>query len=109
MEIDKLHKALAKTKLPVQRLLYTGTAKTYITYQRILTHSTEFADDEGINEVNTYRVNLFSKGTYDNIIESIVEHLKAEGFEVLTIDAEDYENDTKLFHVPITIQGMEVE
>ena len=58
--------------------------------------------------LHTFRVDLFSKDDFTDLLKSTLEVLKQAGFTISSVDPEDYEKDTGFYHVPITINVMEV-
>jgi hypothetical protein len=109
---ETLNTALKSLGYPVFRIIYKGgKSKTppsiYFTFQTILTQSRVFADDERENSIQTFRVNLFSKTDFTDVLKNTIEALEESGFVISTVDAEDYDEDTGYYLVPITIKKME--
>lgn len=96
-----LKQTLDTLGVPVQRLTYSGSAETFITYQCITSTETAFADDDNEAEEFLYRVDIFSRRDYIALLRQTKRALKLAGFYGVTIEAELYENDTRFFHVPI--------
>jgi len=92
--------------LPTQRGVYTGKDKPnqYITWLRIDMSSALNADDEEKLTRATYRVTLFSKGDFEEILQRIKDTLKAAGYYINSVDGELYETATGYWQVPMTIQ-----
>ena len=86
--------------IPVSFLRYTGKATTYITYQEIQDDTSFSADDELQAYVTYYDFDIYSKGNYLNIIESVKEILKANGWRYQpSMTSQDlYEDDTGYYH-----------
>lgn len=86
--------------IPVSFMRYTGKATTYITYQEIQDDTSFSADDELQAYVTYYDFDIYSKGNYLNIIESVKEILKANGWRYQpSMTSQDlYENDTGYYH-----------
>ena len=51
-----------------------------------------------------YRITLFCKGNFEEILEKILETLRDADFYVNEVDTEQYEPDTGYWMVPITIE-----
>lgn len=87
-------------KIPVSLLRYTGKEKTYITYSQTQIDTTLSGDDELINYVDYYDVDIYSKGNYLKIVESVKELMKQNGFtwEASMTSGDMYEDDTGYFH-----------
>lgn len=86
--------------IPVAFLQYTGKATTYITYQEIQNDTSYSADDELQAYVTYYDFDIYSKGNYLNIIESVKEILKDNGWRWQpSMTSQDlYEEDTGYYH-----------
>ena len=92
--------AVSGVTIPVAFLKYTGKATTYITYQEIQDDTSFSADDELQAYVSYYDFDIYSKGNYLTIIESVKEILKANGWEWQpSMTSQDlYEDDTGYYH-----------
>jgi hypothetical protein len=104
-------KALGK---PVYRLVYNPkdqknkvSPQTYFTFQTILSQPSGYADDDSTATLHTFRVDLYSKLDFSQLLSDTLTALKQAGFTISVVDAEMYENDTGYYHVPITIKIME--
>ena len=86
--------------IPVSFLRYTGKATTYITYQEIQDDTSFSADDDLQAYVTYYDFDIYSKGNYLNIIESVKEILKANDWRYQpSMTSQDlYEDDTGYYH-----------
>lgn len=108
-DVDSLLKTtLEGLGVPVERLVFTGNASVFFTYQFVLGADTAFADDESGAEEFLYRVDLYTKGDFFALIRRTKQALKAAGFYGVTVDPEVYEQDTGYYHVPIEMKYMEV-
>lgn len=87
-------------RIPVSFLRYTGKETTYITYQEIQDDTSFSADDELQAYVTYYDFDIYSKGNYLNIIESVKEILEANGWRWQpSMTSQDlYEDDTGYYH-----------
>lgn len=87
-------------EIPVQFAYYTGHNTTYITYNNISTGDTFYTDDNLVNYVEYYDFDIYSKGNYFNILESVIEILEQNGFDWQpTMSSGDlFEKDTGYFH-----------
>lgn len=86
--------------IPVSFLRYDGASETYVTYAQTDAGNTLSADDDLINYAEYYDFDVFSKGNYFPIIESIITILKANGFiwQPSRSSGDMYEDDTGYFH-----------
>ena len=108
-DVDSLLKTtLEGLGVPVERLVFTGNASVFFTYQFVLGADTAVADDESGAEEFLYRVDLYTKGDFFALIRRTKQALKAAGFYGVTVDPEVYEQDTGYYHVPIEMKYMEV-
>lgn len=87
-------------KIPVSFVRYTGTETTYITYQLIQMNDSLSADNSIINYVDYYDFDIYSKGNYLNILESVKSLLGQNGFiwQPSMSSGDMFEDDTKYFH-----------
>lgn len=108
-DVDSLLKTtLEGLGAPVERLVFTGNAPVFFTYQFVLGADTAFADDESGAEEFLYRIDLYTKGDFFALLRRTKQALKAAGFYGITVDPEVYEQDTGYYHVPIEMKYMEV-
>ena len=107
MVANTLKTALESLGKPVRRLHYSGNAKTYFTFQTVISQPSGYADDESTTTLHTFRVDLYSKDDFTDLLSSTLEVLKQAGFTISSVDPGIYENDTEFYHVPITINVME--
>ena len=86
--------------IPVSFLRYDGNKTTYVTYQAINVNETLNGDDDLQAYVEYYDFDIFSKGNYFGIINSLKEILKNNDFKWQpTMSSGDlYEDDTGYYH-----------
>ena len=86
--------------IPVSFIRYTGKATTYITYQEIQDDTPFSADDDLQAYVTYYDFDIYSKGNYLTIVESVKEILEANGWRWQpSMTSQDlYEDDTGYYH-----------
>lgn len=92
--------------VPVQRGIYTARDRPeqYITYQRINTQPIAAADDDVVEEIEMWRVNIVSKCDFEGVLKKAKRALKEAGCYVNEIETEIYEEETGYWMVPITIE-----
>ena len=92
--------------LPTERGVYTGKDKPsqYCTFVRIMGGAILQADDIQQIGQDTYRVTLYSKSDFENVLQKIINALEAAGYYINSLDGENYETDTGYWQVPITLQ-----
>lgn len=97
-----INNALAALKLPVTHPPYKGEANEYITYQLITQSTTLYAEGTEAETSVLYAVDYYTKNVpYEKKLLEIKRLLQAAGW-ACTVNAEDYEPDTGLYHIPMT-------
>ncbi len=103
---DKIKNVLESIGIPCERGIYTGKKKPeeYCTFIRLLKDAATHADDKGSGEREIYRITLFSKGNFEELLEKLIDAMEAEDFYINGVDTEQYEPETGYWMVPITIE-----
>lgn len=97
-----INSALAALKLPVTHPPYKGEADEYVTYQLITQSTTLYAEGTEAETSVLYAVDYYTKNVpYAEKLLEIKRLLQAAGW-TCTVNAEDYEPDTGLYHIPMT-------
>ena len=94
--------ALKNLSVPVSFQTYSGSATTYITFSKYLENVESYADNKETSISSYIQVNVFSKGDYTTLVNSVLDALKQAEFR-RTYVTEMYESDTKIFHKVIRI------
>lgn len=86
--------------IPVSFMFYEGHGEPYIVFSHEDNDNSFSADDELLKHVEYYDFDVYSKGNYLRIIESMKSILEANGFtwQVSKTSPDMYEPDTKYFH-----------
>lgn len=86
--------------IPVYFSFYNGNAKTYITYMESNINNSLSADDEYINYVDYYDFDIYSKGNYLKIVESVIELLEQNGWtwQPSQTSSDLYDRDSGYYH-----------
>lgn len=86
--------------IPVKFLRYIGHGEPYVTYTEVDIDNSISGDDELIGYVVFYDFDVYSKGNYNKIIESIKTLLKQNGFvwQPSRSSADMFEPDTGYYH-----------
>ena len=86
--------------IPVSFMRYNGNKTTYITYMYYDSDNSFSGDDELLGWVDYYDFDIYSKGNYLNIIESVKSVMKQNGFmfHPSRSSQDMYEDDTGYFH-----------
>lgn len=94
--------------VPAERNIFTAKSKPrqYCTFMRVLEQPAVSADDEEKATQLIWRVTLFSKGDYEATLTALKKELKAAGYYVNSIDAEQHDEETGYTFIPITIEQL---
>lgn len=86
--------------IPVSFLFYVGHDEPYITYQFVDSDSSLSGDNDLIGYVVYYDFDIFSKGNYTDIVESVKSLLKKNDFiwQPSKSGPDMYEPDTGYYH-----------
>lgn len=93
---------ILQDKYTVCHLPYMGDAAEYVTYQLITQSTTLYAEGTEAETSVLYAVDYYTKTVpYAEKLLEIKRLLQAAGW-TCTVNAEDYEPDTGLYHIPMT-------
>lgn len=86
--------------IPVAFLFYEGHDEPYVTYQQMDADNSLSGDDDLIGYVDYYDFDIYSKGNYTNIIDSVKNLLKQNGFvwQPSRSSGDMFETDTGYYH-----------
>lgn len=86
--------------IPVAFLRYNGKSTTYVTYQEVDADNSFSGDDELLGYVTYYDFDIYSKGNYLNVMESVKQLMKANGWRWQpSLSSQDmFEDDTGYYH-----------
>lgn len=86
--------------IPVSFLYYRGHGEPYVTYMQQDADGTLRGDDDLVGYVDYYDFDVYSRGNFLNIIESLKEVLKDNGFVWMpSRSSQDFfETDTGYYH-----------
>ena len=88
--------------IPISPNSYDGDATTYLVYYTYSTNAEGFADDLPIFEGTYGTLDIYSNKNYKKLKNEVKRKIVKECEFTWTDDGlEDYEEDTKLWHVPI--------
>lgn len=87
-------------KIPVCFLRYEGHNEPYITYQQMDADNSFAGDDDLLGYVDYYDFDVYSKGNFMHIIESVKQLMKDNGFvwQPSRTSADFFETDTGYYH-----------
>ena len=87
-------------EIPVRLLHYEGHGEPYIVYMQTDANASLSGDDDLLGYVDYYDFDVYSKGNFMNIIESVKSVLKENGFtwQPIRTGPDQYETDTGYYH-----------
>ena len=87
-------------EIPVSFMFYEGHGEPYVVYMQQDADGSLSGDDELIGYVDYYDFDVYSKGNYKKIIESLKAILKANNFvwQPSRTSQDFYETDTGYYH-----------
>lgn len=97
--------------IPVSFLRYNGKSTTYITYQSVNIEDTFSSDDELDYYVENFDFDIYSKGDYFAIIDSMKQILKENGFtwQPMLSSEDMYEDETGYYHKTLNFSYIRYE
>ena len=97
--------------IPVKFLKYKGKSTTYVTYMETDIDNSFSGDNEILGYVSYYDFDIYSKGNYLAIIESVKEILKANDwiYQPSMTSQDLYEDDTGYYHKTICFAKIKEE
>jgi len=104
---DLLMSTLLSLGVPVERLRFTGSSDTYITFQKLNSRGDWYMDDDESTCEHYYGADLYSKKNYNALLKDMRSSLKKAGFYNISIGAEMYEHDTGFYHISLDFYFME--
>ena len=89
-----------KIPVPVAFAFYEGHGEPYVTYQLIDTDTSFSGDDDIMNWVDYYDVDIYSKVNYTKIVDEVMNRMKDAGFiwQVERSGGDLFEPDTGYYH-----------
>ena len=86
--------------IPVSFLFYEGHGEPYVVYMQMDADGSLSGDDDLIGYVDYYDFDVYSKGNYLNIVESVKNLLKQHGFvwQPSRTSEDMYDVDTGYYH-----------
>lgn len=102
----KLSTILQPTGVPVEKLKYTGTAATYITYFLYIEQGEAFAENVEKDTSYFIQVDIWTKNDFTDLYKQVLSLMTAAGY-YRTYAHELYETDTQIKHKIIRFQYTE--
>ena len=98
-------------EIPVVFLYYEGHGEPYVTYNQQDANNSFSGDDELLGYVDYYDFDVYSTGNFLNIIESLKEILKDNGFvwQPSRSSQDFFETDTGYYHKTLNFAIMKEE
>lgn len=100
-----------KVEIPVAYMFYEGHGEPYVVYMQQDADKSLSGDDELIGYVDYYDFDVYSKGNWKNIVESVKALLKANGFvwQPSRSSEDMYETDTQYYHKTLNFAYLKEE
>lgn len=94
--------------IPVNFLYYEGHGEPYIIYQQIDADNSFSGDDDLLGYVDYYDFDIYSKGNYIKIVNSVIDLLKQNNWvwQPSRSSADLYETDTGYYHKTLNFAYM---
>ena len=92
--------AVGGVSIPVVYMFYQGHGEPYVVYMQVDADNSLSGDDDLIGYVDYYDFDVYSKGNFTEIIQSIKQLLKQNGFvwQPSRSSADMYEVETGYYH-----------
>ena len=100
-----------KVSIPVAYMFYEGHGEPYVVYMQQDADKSLSADDELQGYVDYYDFDIYAKGNYQNIVKSVKDKLKENGFiwQPSRSSQDMYETDTKYYHKTLNFAYLKEE
>lgn len=100
-----------KEEIPVSFMFYEGHGEPYVVYMQQDADGSLSGDDELIGYVDYYDFDVYSKGNYTKIIESMKAILKENNFvwQPSRSSSDMYETDTGYYHKTLNFAYLKEE
>jgi hypothetical protein len=89
-------------QIPINFCFYTGKANAYITYFMASNQPANWADDENQAEEAQVTLEIFSKGNFKGLQETVKQKMREGGFIWSYTGSEFYSADTQYFQTQMT-------
>lgn len=107
--LDDIKTALASQNLPIATGVYKGgDVSGFFVITPGRDRNDDIADDTELTETTDADINLYYKGNYESIKDSIKTSLKSAGFYIADSFYLTFEQDTGHHHYVITVEKKEV-
>lgn len=103
--------AVDKVSIPVSYMFYEGHGEPYIVWMQQDADNSLSADDELVGYVDYYDFDIYARGNYLAIVESVKTLLKENGFiwQPSRTSEDMYETDTKYYHKTLNFAYLKEE
>ena len=97
--------------IPVSYMFYEGHGEPYVVYMQQDADKSLSGDDELMGYVDYYDFDVYAKGNYQPIVESVKALLKANGFvwQPSRSSQDMYETDTQYYHKTLNFAYLKEE
>ena len=77
---------------------------TYVSWFEVLAETVLDASNRPLRLRHMLQVDIYSKAPTEALLETLLRLLKAGGFKIASYGPEDYEEDTRYRHMPVTVR-----
>ena len=77
---------------------------TYVSWFEVLAQPALDASDRPRRLAHTLQVDLYSRNPTDTLLAALLTALRRGGFRIASYGPEDYEDDTRFRHMPVTVR-----
>lgn len=102
------HEAMEQALRPLSCLYGRAPVKarpeTYVSWFEVLAETALDASNRPRRMEHMLQVDIYSRGATDTLLDNVLQLLRGGGFKVASYGPEDYEEDTRYRHVPITVR-----
>ena len=100
-----------EVQIPVSFMFYEGHGQPYVVYMQQDANNSYSGDDELIGYVEYYDFDVYSKGNYGKIVESLKAILKANGFiwQPSRSSMDLFETETGYYHKTLNFAFLKEE
>ena len=103
-EHEAIERALSPLSCPYGRAPVKARPDTYVSWFEVLAQSALDASNSTRRMEHMMQVDIYSRGATDALLDTVLRLLRGGGFKVASYGPEDYEDDTRYRHVPITVR-----
>lgn len=101
---EAMDQALSPLTCPHGHAPVKARPDTYVSWFEVLAQVSLDASDKPRRIEHMLQVDIYSRGATEALTDTVLQLLKAGGFRMASYGPEDYEDDTRYRHMPITVR-----